>query len=103
MYVLGMDVPLVEIFVGISSLMLVTFLLIIYILIKLAILNRKINKITAEEEEELQQFKKIRKGVDETRKFEENEVRALNKLKQEIEQILEAERGQLNVIKKRKK
>lgn len=100
MYIFGADVPLVEVFVGISILMLVTFLLIVYILIRLAILNKKINKITTEEEEELRQFKSIRKGVEETRAHEEEEVDSLRKLKNDIEKILEAEREQLKAAKK---
>ncbi|MEM4263873.1 MAG: hypothetical protein QW666_03190 [Candidatus Woesearchaeota archaeon] len=85
MYIFGFDIPLVEVFIGISILIIAIFILLFYMLIKLAILNKKINKITSEEEEELREFKKLHT-------HEKGETQTLAKLKKDIDRLMEEEK-----------
>ena len=85
MYIFGFDVPLVEVFIGISILIILIFIIMFYTLIKISILNKKINKISNEEEEELKEFKKLHT-------HEKGETETLNKLKRDIERIMEADK-----------
>jgi hypothetical protein len=78
-------VPLVEVFIGVSILIILIFLIMFYTLIKISILNKKINKISSEEEEELREFKKLHT-------HEKGETETLNRLKKDIEKIMEAEK-----------
>lgn len=85
MYIFGFDIPLVEVFIGASILIIAIFIILFYMLIRLAILNKKINKLTGEEEEELREFKKLHT-------HEKGETESLNKMKKELEKMMGEEK-----------
>lgn len=88
MYIFGFDIPLVEVFIGVSILIIAMFIIMFYMLIKISVLNKKINKLTSEEEEELREFKKLHV-------HEKGETQTLGKLKKDIEKMMTEEKKHL--------
>jgi hypothetical protein len=99
MYVFGVDVPLVELFLVVTVFIAILFALLVYTVVKIVQINKKLDQVMDEEDEALKDFKKLSTEEGEVREDAEKELKALNSIKTELKQVLSNEQKELSEIK----
>ena len=93
MYVFGIDIPLAEIFFIFLVLIIAVAIALLYVMYKVGQINRKMDKITRQEREQLADFTEVTKD-------EKKELSALRSMKKELDKVLDEQGDELAILKK---